>query len=193
LLLLVTVGFLLIMPARQIEAMVVRTLSLEEITRRADRIFVGTCVGMSEASSESGQPITEITFKIIDPIKGASGDRLTIRQIRGGSGMVPGYAVGQEVLLFLHPESATGLTSPVGMGQGMFTILRQGDRHNKAIAVGDGALGGRLALRRAKIASGASRSAAAITSPGSESDNERGVELELLIRAARQIIGEGTR
>jgi hypothetical protein len=33
--------------------------------------------------------------------------------------------VGQEVLLFLHGEGATGLTSPVGMAQGVFTLVRR--------------------------------------------------------------------
>jgi hypothetical protein len=34
------------------------------------------------------------------------------------------YQVGQELVLFLYPESQYGLTSPVGAGQGRFRVLR---------------------------------------------------------------------
>jgi len=191
LLLLGTVGCLM-MPASQVGAMTVRALSLEELSRRADRIFVGTCVEVRQARSESGQPITEITFRIVEPIKGVSGDRIMIRQL--GGQLIPGYSVGQEVLLFLHPESPAGLTSPVGLGQGIFTILRQGPRREKAVAIGDGVRAGRRALRRTQIASGKSTSdESAITSGDTQPDDGRAVELAPLIRATRRLIGEGTR
>ena len=182
----------LMMPASQVGAMTVRALSLEELVRRADRIFVGTCVEVRQVRSESGQPITEITFRIIEPIKGVSADRVMIRQL--GGQLLPGYSVGQEVLLFLHPESPTGLTSPVGLGQGIFTVLRQGPRRDKAVAIGDGARAGRRALRRALIASGKSTSdESTITSGNTQPDDGRAVELAPLIGAARRLVAEGAR
>jgi len=182
----------LMMPASQVRAMTARALSLEELTRRADRIFVGTCVEVRHVRSESGQPVTEITFRIIEPIKGVSADRIMIRQ--PGGQLLPGYSVGQEVLLFLHPESPTGLTSPVGLGQGIFTVLRQGPRREKAVATGDGVRAGRRALRRALIASGKSTSdESAIISGDTQPDDGRAIELAPLIRATRRLIGEGTR
>ena len=183
----------LMMPASQVRAMTARALSLEELTRRADRIFVGTCVEVRHVRSESGQPITEITFRIIEPIKGVSADRIMIRQL--GGQLLPGYSVGQEVLLFLHPESPTGLTSPVGLGQGIFTVLRQGPRRENAVAIGDGVRAGRRALRRALIASGKSTSSdeSAITSGDNQPDDGRAIELVPLIRTTRRLIGEGTR
>jgi hypothetical protein len=182
----------LMMPARQIGAMTARALSLEELTQRAGRIFVGRCIDVREAQGESGQPITEITFKIIEPIKGVSTDRIMIRQLRGP--LLPGYSVGQEVLLFLHPESPTGLTSPVGFGQGIFTVLREGPRRDKAVAIGDGVRAGRRALRRALIASGKSTSdQSAITSGNTQPDDGRAIELAPLIKATRRLIGEDTR
>jgi len=182
----------LMTPASQVGAMTVRALSLEELARRADRIFVGTCIEVRQVRGEFGQPITEITFRIIEPIKGVSADRVMIRQL--GGQLLPGYSVGQEVLLFLHPESPTGLTSPVGLGQGIFTVLRQGPRRDKAVAIGDGVRAGRRALRRALIASGKSISdESAITSGNTQPDDGRAVELAPLIRETRRLIGEGTR
>ena len=182
----------LMMSASQVGAMTARALSLEELTRRADRIFVGTCVEVRHVRSESGQPVTEITFRIIEPIKGVSADRIMIRQL--GGQLLPRYSVGQEVLLFLHPESPTGLTSPVGLGQGIFTVLRQGPRRDKAVAIGDGVRAGRRALRRALIASGESTSdESAITSEDTQPDDGRAVELAPLIGAARRLVAEGAR
>jgi len=95
----------------------------------------------------------------------------------------------------LHPESPTGLTSPVGLGQGIFTVLRQGSRREKPVAIGDGVRAGRRALRRALIASGKSTSSdeSAITSGDNQPDDGRAVELAPLISATRRLIGEGTR
>ena len=44
---------------------------------------------------------------------------------------MPKYNVGEEIVLFLYPESKLGLTSPVGQGQGKFIVrndLRSGQR-----------------------------------------------------------------
>lgn len=183
-------GCLFLLPTRRIEAMTVRALSLEELTLRADRIFVGRCIDVRDGRSESGQPVTEATFSIVEPIKGVSGERLTIRQFRGGRGLSSGYAAGEEVLLFLHADSATGLTSPVGLSQGRFTVLRQGARRERIMAVGDGARAGRRALRKAIIPSGTSKYTSAHTSADAGRDDEHAVELAPLIRAARRIIAE---
>jgi hypothetical protein len=180
----------LVMAARHADAMSVRTLSLEDLTRRADRIFLGQCLAVRDTRSEVGQPITEISFKVLEAVKGVSGDTLTIRQLGGGSGLVPSYAVGQEVFLFLHPESSAGLTSPVGFGQGTFTVVRQEPDRKKAIAIGDGVRAGRRALKRALIASGGSTSASAVTAVEIQRDDEGGVELAPLIKAVRRHVAE---
>jgi hypothetical protein len=35
---------------------------------------------------------------------------------------ITSYRVGDEVVLFLHPDSGEGFTSPVGLGQGRFRV-----------------------------------------------------------------------
>ncbi|HEX4945247.1 MAG TPA: hypothetical protein VFZ34_01120, partial [Blastocatellia bacterium] len=55
---------------------------------------------------------------------------------------MPKYNVGEELVLFLYPESKLGLTSPVGQGQGKFVVqhdtrsgqrILRNDRFNHAL------------------------------------------------------------
>lgn len=183
----------LLMAAPPVDAMSVRALSLEDLTRRADRIFLGQCLAVRETRNEAGQPVAEFRFKVVEAIKGVSGDEVTIRQLGGRNGLVPSYAVGQEVLLFLHPESLAGLTSPVGLGQGRFTVVRQGPKRDKAMAIGDGVRAGRRALRRALVASGRSTSASGVTAAEIQPDHELSIELAPLIGEVRRQVAEGAR
>lgn len=190
--LLSAVGCLLV-AAHQVDAMSVRALSLEDLSRRADRIFLGQCLAVRETQNEVGQPVTEFRFKVVEAIKGVSGDEVTVRQLGGGNGLVPSYAVGQEVLLFLHPESPAGLTSPVGFRQGTFTVVRQGPNQEKAMAIGDGVRAGRRALKRALVASGRSTFGSGVTAAEIQRDHELGVELTPLIGEVRRHVAEGAR
>jgi hypothetical protein len=141
-----TVAVAIALMAGRATAMSVRRVGLETLVQRADRVFVGRCVAVEEVvGGWNGLPITEATFVVIEPLKPApsaehaslrSGDHVTMRQL--GGLRVPGldarFAVGQETLLFLHRESEAGLTSPVGAGQGRFSIIRQaGPRADLAV------------------------------------------------------------
>ena len=115
-------------PAR---ASKVRPMDLEEMTERAGRIISGRCLRV-RAVEESGigLPATEVTFQVDRTLKGKAGDLLTIRQPASlpGAGEarilgLPRFRPGEEVILFLYGESASGLTSPVGLGQGKFTVF----------------------------------------------------------------------
>jgi hypothetical protein len=56
---------------------------------------------------------------------------------------VPRFTPGERVVLFLYPESRLGLTSPVGLGQGRLSILR--DKQGQDVAASP--LGNRELLR----------------------------------------------
>jgi hypothetical protein len=154
---------------------------------------VGQCLAVHETQNEAGQTVTEFHFKVVEAIKGVSEDQVTVRQLGGRNGLLPSYAVGQEVLLFLHPESLAGLTSPVGFGQGTFTVVRQGPNREKALAIGDGVRAGRRALKRALVASGRSTSASGVTAAEIQPDHELGIELAPLIGEVRRRVAEGAR
>lgn len=122
-------------------------LDLDQIIARADRIFVGRCVDEREEFDRYGLPVTRVTFAVMTHLKGVEGDEITVTHfghgapatsqalvldvLSGRSGIVAGghalrraydYAPGEAVVLFLYPDSAIGLTSPVGYGQGLFRI-----------------------------------------------------------------------
>ncbi len=109
------------------QAATVRTVNLVEMVELAGRVFRGRCVSAQQVVHESlGLPVMEYTFMVEDGIKGvADGQTIKFRQALLGAD-IPLYRPGQELMLFLHPESKIGLTSPVGMGQGMFRVSKSG-------------------------------------------------------------------
>jgi len=101
-------------------------LSFPELVRRADRIVHARCVGVRAGPADGGPANVEVTFAVIEGLKRVSADRLVIRQLRTAPGLGPttGFAVGDEVLLFLRADGPSGLTSPVGFAQGVFRVTR---------------------------------------------------------------------
>jgi hypothetical protein len=103
----------------------VRRLNIEQLTAKAGRIVSGRCVGHRVSRDATlGLPVAEVTILVDRALKGAGDRRLTFRMLAGGDSLdgVPSFRVGEEVILFLYPSSAAGLTSPVGLGQGRFLI-----------------------------------------------------------------------
>jgi hypothetical protein len=139
-------------------ALTMRTLTLEELVRNARTILVGRCVSIREVGAGwAGLPVSEAEFTVGELMKadrpvgrrrGRSGaapgvtgspteERVLVRQIAGSAipGVVPQFEVGQEVLLFLHGDGGAGLTSPVGLAQGIFTIVRMAGGRGPDLAV----------------------------------------------------------
>jgi len=112
----------------------VRPLQLAEMGSLSDRVFLGRVVGVDSAFDRTlGLDVTTYTFMVLEAIKGpGNGETVRIRQAGkpGGNAPIPGlpgYRKGQEILLFLHPDSRLGLTSPVGMIQGVFSEIELPD------------------------------------------------------------------
>jgi hypothetical protein len=117
-----------------IQASQVRPINLEEMTQRADRIFAGRCVNVRVAyDHELDQVVTYVTFAPHRVEKGEIHGSVTIKLL-GDQAMdsppgrrtegVPAFGKDEEVILFLHGDSPRGLTSPVGFGQGKFTVVQ---------------------------------------------------------------------
>ncbi len=107
----------------------VRLLNLVEMVQLADRVFWGECLSVEEKSGDpSSLPVLEYVFTVQGGIKGVqTGETVTFRQIGSspqGTVDIPDYQKGQELLLFLHGDSRLGLTSPVGLAQGVFQLKR---------------------------------------------------------------------
>ncbi len=71
-----------------------------------------------------------VAISVQDVLKGTAGKTLTFRQFiwdpRDRADRA-GYREGDELLLFLNPVTAAGFTSPVGLEQGRFRVLRGAD------------------------------------------------------------------
>jgi hypothetical protein len=123
----------------------VRLVNFEQMTQRAARIFAGRCTGTSVVFDPLlGRDVTVSTFRVQRAVKGVTGKTVTVRMldaaaVQGASGDapsgVPAFRNGEEVILFLYGESAQGLTSPVGLGQGQFRILT--DKKGRKLAFND--------------------------------------------------------
>ncbi|HYM01182.1 MAG TPA: hypothetical protein VEZ90_19640 [Blastocatellia bacterium] len=126
--------------------MVVRC-NLEEMTQKADRIFLGRCVNVNETQRQIAgglMPVTDYTFQVERVIKGKLPSEYTFTQLghpqhltkpKAGEVTMHGqvvttatmlhgatsYQVGDEVMLFLVPNYLGGkITAPVGLYQGAF-------------------------------------------------------------------------
>ena len=108
-------------------ATTVLRLSPDQVESLAQRIIEGRCVEVRAATAPgTSLAATEYVFVVEHVLKGdglaecveRDGGRLVVRQLNGVVGM-PRYEVGQRYHLALNGDSAIGLTSPVGMGQGV--------------------------------------------------------------------------
>ncbi len=124
--------------------------NLNGIVRISKRVFVGRCVSVNADAIEfdNGGKLyyTEYTFEVSEGIKGDVGSTITFRQLglrnpiqidetRASLQRIPGmpmYRETEEYMLFLIGDSRLGLTSPVGLLQGAFTIRR--DEYGAKIA-----------------------------------------------------------
>lgn len=111
-------------------------VNLEEIVKDSGKIFAGKCLKVEEIEndSESKLEVVKYTFKVTEAIKGVNKnqEKIIFKQwrptVRGNS-----YEVGKKYVLFLFPESSRGLTSPVGLSQGLFDVNEKGFIRKKEI------------------------------------------------------------
>jgi hypothetical protein len=121
------------------------------------RILATLAIGLfvTTASATQSRPLnleemTEraATFRVERSIKGSAGKTITVRmpwaspeEFPAG---VPSFASGDNVVLFLYGESASGMRAPVGLGQGRFRILS--DKQGRKVAIND--VGNRNLMQR---------------------------------------------
>ena len=121
----------------------VRPVDITEIVQRSAAIVHGRVQEVVWEPHPNHPEIStlKITMEVVDGVCGVSGTHLTFRTFtfsrrNGGAGAsqrgkgMPAafgghrFLAGQELVLFLYPESNLGLTSPVGGGQGTFRVSR---------------------------------------------------------------------
>jgi hypothetical protein len=113
-------------------------LNLKQLTSLADRVFVGQCLEVKQGRDRNGRPVQFVTYEVRETLKGNHEDRVTFKQLvvppRGDEGEgigvttvmtdLPDYKVGEENVIFLSAPSELGLTAPIGLKQGKFTIMK---------------------------------------------------------------------
>lgn len=103
----------------------VKTVNLEEMVNYSGRVFYGRCLSAQTSQHpQMGISMKTYRFRVLEALKGVeTGDIVEVRQVSGRTiPGIPEYRKGQEILLFLHPDSRKGLTSPVGLEQGIFRV-----------------------------------------------------------------------
>ena len=138
----------LILSARA-KAVMVIPFNIEELAKRADKVFVGTCVKVSRSVNAQGVPMLEVTFTVTEAVKGDLGSTVTFQQIdpqgqrpptpattpdervsenpqsifsAAAIAGLPSYTPGEEALLFLAAPGKLGLTAPIGLTQGKLPV-----------------------------------------------------------------------
>jgi len=118
-------------------------LPLVTIAYEAGRIVHGTVSDVRSGIDESGTPVTWVTFDVARTLKGPHAARVTIKQFGRSDialGRIPGmptYAPGEEVVVFLRPESRRGFTSPVGLDGGVYRVREEAGRRSARNGNGD--------------------------------------------------------
>jgi hypothetical protein len=124
-------ALLLLLPATRAAASTVVAMSLEQMSERAESIFLGRVTGTrADWNGERTRIYTYVTLEVDRYLKGGSESRVaTVRLLGGRVGpylaMVPGaprFDTGEEVLLFCAGGGAR-IPSVVGMSLGKFTIV----------------------------------------------------------------------
>jgi hypothetical protein len=109
-------------------------LYLDEVVDTAAIAFEGVCVSnRTEREAGTNFIVTYTTFEVRDVLKGEVASTYVIKQIGGqlpdGSKVfeiqgVPKFVAGEEYVVFLAGVSSAGFSSPIGLGQGKFSITR---------------------------------------------------------------------
>ncbi len=95
---------------------------LQVLASHAAVIFVGQITSIEHRSG-----IVEVSFRVEQPVRGAVGTTVLLREWAGT--WAPGqsrYLLGQRVLAFLHAASPAGVSSPVHGAEGLVPVLVQG-------------------------------------------------------------------
>lgn len=115
-----------------------RPLDIGELTQSAGTIIHGRVVRVQQGSHPDypNVAVVNVTVDVLRNVRGAATSQISFRQWvqpirRLGVAVAParkvralaGYSVGEEVVLFLYPNSRYGLTSPVGAEQGKFSVV----------------------------------------------------------------------
>jgi hypothetical protein len=135
-------GLVLLAVASPAAALTVLQLNLEQLTALSEKVFVGRCVSVTPGKDDEGRRIQDVVFEVSEILKGEPEGRVSFRQLgivdsgtdfgmKGGARIqgldreLPRYEVGEEAIVFLSAPGKSGLTAPVGLAQGKFSVVAE--------------------------------------------------------------------
>ena len=130
--------------AGTLHAAIAAQMNLEEMVARADRVFTGKVLDVSESRIAAGGgelPAVTYRLQVIEAFKGefdeSKGEKFadvtmvgTLKQVASGEHPITDFPVlveGGEYLLLVAPAGPTGLTTTMGLGQGAFAVTNAGN------------------------------------------------------------------
>ncbi len=107
-------------------------LSLQEMVAASGFIFSGKVINLQSARDDAtGFIVTYATVAVQDAVRGVTGEHFIFKQYGGSyqglnvfAADMSYFSVGEEMVAFLYPISALGLTSPIGVAEGKWAIER---------------------------------------------------------------------
>ncbi|KAA9132698.1 hypothetical protein F3N42_05650 [Marinihelvus fidelis] len=145
----------LVLAALPVHAAMVKQMGLDDLVGNADKVFRGTVLDKQAGTVSSGGgelPIVIYTLSVNDAIKGDFGQgkaaevievrmfgRLKAETTRtgnqrlGGLDMNPDLRVGREYVLFTTKPGSGGLSTTVGLGQGLFEMVLSAGGNEQAV------------------------------------------------------------
>jgi hypothetical protein len=154
-------------------------MNLQEMVNRADRIFRGTVLDVREGTVTAGGgelPVVTYRIRVDEALKGTFEEvkGVQIAEVRMLGKLKPGQnssvrtlvsipdlpqlQVGHEYLLLVTPRSSVGLSTTVGLGQGLFEL--QGKDGQEVAVNGNKNYGLFLGISGSSAASSVNRTAA---------------------------------
>jgi hypothetical protein len=106
------------------------TFQLRDTLQRSGYVFAGKVLSIQCDAPRAANEVASVrvTFRVEQGLRGTrTGSTLTIREWAGLWQGGARYRVGERVLLFLHPPSKLGLTSPVDGNRGRYTVDARGN------------------------------------------------------------------
>ena len=97
---------------------------MDKLARPAGIIFSGTVIRIDRGRDESGNvaPV-QVAFRVGEAVRGCyAGETIEVAEWAELWARHDRYRVGQQVLLFLYPRNAAGITSPVAGDIGVFML-----------------------------------------------------------------------
>lgn len=104
-----------------------KNLAIDDLVEGAGIIFKGS-LETSSYTKLDGLDVRELKFKVLDPIKGVTDNKLILHEWAGASSPATDKVIkGMPYVFFYHEPSDRGLTSMIGMEQGLVAV----DRNNR--------------------------------------------------------------